>query len=130
MLEDDPYGELRFEGTDEPRLFALDEGAGNVIYSTSFTKTVAPGIRTGAMVLPPKLHATIRRLAIDTYIGPTMLSEAIVAAVLRGRQLRAAASPACGPPCASAATRWWPRSTATSATAPSTRRPPAATSCG
>jgi DNA-binding transcriptional MocR family regulator len=79
VLEDDPYGELRFEGTDEPRLFALDEGAGNVIYSTSFTKTVAPGIRTGAMVLPPKLHATIRRLAIDTYIGPTMLSEAIVA---------------------------------------------------
>jgi 2-aminoadipate transaminase len=79
VLEDDPYGELRFDGTDEPRLFALDEGAGNVIYSTSFTKTVAPGIRTGAMVLPPKLHATIRRLAIDTYIGPTMLSEAIVA---------------------------------------------------
>jgi 2-aminoadipate transaminase len=79
VLEDDPYGELRFDGTDEPRLFALDEGAGNVLYSTSFTKTVAPGIRTGAMVLPPKLHATIRRLAIDTYIGPTMLSEAIVA---------------------------------------------------
>ena len=58
VLEDDPYGELRFDGTDEPRLFALDEGAGNVIYSTSFTKTVAPGLRTGAMVLPPQLHAT------------------------------------------------------------------------
>jgi DNA-binding transcriptional MocR family regulator len=79
VLEDDPYGELRFEGTDEPRMFALDEGAGNVIYSTSFTKTVAPGIRTGAMVLPPALHASIRKLAIDTYIGPTMLSEAIIA---------------------------------------------------
>lgn len=79
IVEDDPYGELRFDGTDEPRLFTLDEGAGNVIYSTSFTKTVAPGIRTGAMVLPPALHATIRRLAIDTYIGPTMLSESILA---------------------------------------------------
>jgi DNA-binding transcriptional MocR family regulator len=79
VLEDDPYGELRFEGTDEPRMFALDEGAGNVIYSTSFTKTVAPGIRTGAMVLPPALHASMRKLAIDTYIGPTMLSEAIIA---------------------------------------------------
>ena len=79
VLEDDPYGELRFDGTDEPRLFTLDEGAGNVIYSTSFTKTVAPGIRTGAMVLPPALHASLRTLAIDTYIGPTMLSESIVA---------------------------------------------------
>jgi 2-aminoadipate transaminase len=79
VLEDDPYGELRFDGTDEPRLFTLDEGAGNVIYSTSFTKTVAPGIRTGAMVLPPALHASMRTLAIDTYIGPTMLSESILA---------------------------------------------------
>ena len=79
ILEDDPYGELRFEGTDEPRMFALDEGAGNVIYSTSFTKTVAPGIRTGAMVLPPALHASMRKLAIDTYIGPTMLSESVLA---------------------------------------------------
>jgi 2-aminoadipate transaminase len=79
VLEDDPYGELRFDGTDEPRLFALDEGAGNVIYSTSFTKTVAPGLRTGAMVLPPQLHAKLRKLAIDTYIGPTMFSQATVA---------------------------------------------------
>ena len=79
VLEDDPYGELRFDGTDEPRLFNIDEGAGNVIYSTSFTKTVAPGIRTGAMVLPPALHASMRKLAIDTYIGPTMLSESILA---------------------------------------------------
>ena len=79
VLEDDPYGELRFDGTDEPRMFELDGGAGNVIYSTSFTKTVAPGLRTGAMVLPPQLHAQLRKLAIDTYIGPTMLSQATVA---------------------------------------------------
>jgi 2-aminoadipate transaminase len=79
VLEDDPYGELRFDGTDEPRLFQLDEGAGHVLYSTSFTKTIAPGLRTGAMVLPPQLHGTLRKLAIDTYIGPTMLSQATVA---------------------------------------------------
>jgi len=79
VLEDDPYGELRFEGEDEPRMFDLDQGAGHVIYSTSFTKTVAPGVRTGAMVLPPALHGRLRKLAIDTYIGPSMLTEATLA---------------------------------------------------
>jgi 2-aminoadipate transaminase len=80
ILEDDPYGELRFAGAAVPRMFDIDEAAGNVIFSTSFTKTVAPGVRTGAMVLPELLHARLRALAIDTYIGPSMLSESTVAA--------------------------------------------------
>ena len=130
VLEDDPYGELRFDGDDEPRLFALDEGAGHVIYSTSFTKTVAPGLRTGAMVLPPQLHATLRKLAIDTYIGPTMLSEATVAQYCAAgafepgveRMRRALAR-------APRRAAWRP-STRTSATASATSRRPAATSSG
>ncbi len=78
ILEDDPYGELRFAGTAVPRLFDLDGAAGTVIFSTSFTKTVAPGVRTGAMILPPALHARLRALATDTYIGPSMLAESTV----------------------------------------------------
>ncbi len=77
VLEDDPYGELRFSGEDLPSMYSL-EGGTQVLYSTSFTKTVAPGVRSGAMILPSALHARMRKLAIDTYIGPSMLAESTV----------------------------------------------------
>jgi len=77
LLEDDPYGELGFEGVPEPRLLSLDPGQ-QVIFATSFTKTVAPGVRTGAMILPERLFGKIRKLALDTYIGPNHLAEATV----------------------------------------------------
>jgi 2-aminoadipate transaminase len=79
LLEDDPYGELRFSGEPIPSMFSMDE-AGRVIYSTSFTKTVAPGLRSGAMILPPELHAPLRKLALDTYIAPGHFAEAALAA--------------------------------------------------
>ncbi len=78
ILEDDPYRDLRFRGDDEPTLLSLDT-ADRVIYSTSFTKTVAPGLRTGALILPDGLRERVRRLAHDTYIAPNHLAEATVA---------------------------------------------------
>jgi DNA-binding transcriptional MocR family regulator len=77
IMEDDPYGDLRFTGADQPRIRELAEGD-QVIYSTSFTKTVAPGVRTGAMIVPERLFGRLRTLAIDTYIGPSMFSQATV----------------------------------------------------
>jgi len=50
ILEDDPYGLVRFEGEPLPSLFEL-EGGRNVIYSSSFSKTIAPGIRVGYVVV-------------------------------------------------------------------------------
>ena len=50
-MEDDPYGELRFEGEAPPTMLSLDPGE-RVLYSTSFTKTVAPGVRVGALMIP------------------------------------------------------------------------------
>lgn len=44
VLEDDPYGELVFEGERLPSLFSL-ANSGNFIYMSSFSKTVAPGFR-------------------------------------------------------------------------------------
>ena len=44
IVEDDPYGELIFEGERMPSLFSLAEG-GNVIHMSTFSKTVAPGFR-------------------------------------------------------------------------------------
>ncbi|MGQ0508523.1 MAG: aminotransferase-like domain-containing protein [Myxococcaceae bacterium] len=46
ILEDDPYGELRFEGTALPSLAALDT-TGLVINLGTFSKTLAPGLRIG-----------------------------------------------------------------------------------
>ena len=77
VLEDDPYGLVRFEGEAPPTLFEL-EGGVNVIYASSFSKTVAPGVRVGYFVLPPALAAQIEALAVSTYISPPFLAQATV----------------------------------------------------
>jgi len=82
VMEDDPYGLLRFEGESAPTLHELD-GGDNVIYSSSFTKTVAPGVRTGYLVLPELLTGPLARLSENTYIGPNTFAEAALAAYCR-----------------------------------------------
>ena len=46
VVEDDPYGELRYHGAPVPPLAALDDG-GLVIYLSTFSKTLSPGMRVG-----------------------------------------------------------------------------------
>ena len=46
ILEDNPYGELRFEGEDIPSIKTLDTD-GRVIYCGSFSKVLSPGMRVG-----------------------------------------------------------------------------------
>jgi 2-aminoadipate transaminase len=82
VMEDDPYGLLRFEGVAAPTLLEIDGGE-NVVYSSSFTKTVAPGIRTGYMVLPTRLVAPLAKLSENTYIAPNTFAEATLAAYCR-----------------------------------------------
>ena len=78
IYEDDPYGDLRFSGEDVPRMLDLDT-AGRVIYSTSFTKTVAPGVRAGALLLPEELRKGMAYIANQTYIGAVHFAHAAVA---------------------------------------------------
>ena len=78
IFEDDPYGDLRFSGTDLPRMVDLDT-AGRVIYSTSFTKTIAPGVRAGALLLPEPLRKQMAYIANQTYIGAVHFAHAAVA---------------------------------------------------
>jgi len=76
VLEDDPYADLRFSGAPAPTMLSLD--GDRVVYASSFTKTVCPGVRVGYLVGPPDLIAGIARRATNTYISPGMVSESIV----------------------------------------------------
>jgi len=77
IFEDDPYVELRFEGDRLPTMLSMDR-AGKVVYASSFSKTVCPGIRVGYLVGPEPVIAAIVKLATETYISPSMVSESIV----------------------------------------------------
>jgi 2-aminoadipate transaminase len=76
IFEDDPYVELRFDGAPLATMVSLD--GDNVVYASSFSKTVCPGIRVGYLVGPMELIARIVKLATNTYISPSMVSQAIV----------------------------------------------------
>jgi 2-aminoadipate transaminase len=64
IVEDDPYGQLRYEGEHLPSIVVLDSQSrddghpcyrGNVIYLSTFSKTLAPGLRLGWVVAPPEV---------------------------------------------------------------------------
>src|SRR5437588_96417 len=67
IFEDDPYVELRFEGERLPTMLSLDE-AETVVYASSFSKTICPGIRCGYLVGPTATIAAIEKRATNTYI--------------------------------------------------------------
>jgi 2-aminoadipate transaminase len=82
VIEDDPYGLVRFEGEPLPSLLDLAP-PGRVIYSCSFSKTVAPGLRVGYQILPPDLAAAVEAIAVSTYVSPVIFTQAIVWEFLR-----------------------------------------------
>jgi 2-aminoadipate transaminase len=78
IFEDDPYVDIRFRGESLPRMLELDEDGGNVVYASSFSKTVCPGIRVGYLVGPEELIARLVKRATNTYISPNMVAQSIV----------------------------------------------------
>jgi len=60
VVEDDPYGKLRYRGSNVPPVKHWDE-ANCVIYASTFSKTIAPGLRLGWVVAPTEV---ISRLLI------------------------------------------------------------------
>ena len=77
IFEDDPYRHIRFSGDDLPTMLEMDPSE-SVVYASSFSKTVCPGIRVGYLVGPKPLIAKIQKLATNTYISPNMVAQAIV----------------------------------------------------
>lgn len=58
ILEDNPYGDIRFAGKDIPSIKSMDVD-GRVIYSGTFSKILAPGIRVGYVSAPKEIIAKI-----------------------------------------------------------------------
>jgi 2-aminoadipate transaminase len=54
------------------------DDAGKVVYASSFSKTVCPGIRVGYLVGPQAVIKQIQGIATNTYISPNMVAQAIV----------------------------------------------------
>ena len=70
IVEDDPYGQLRYDGEHIPSVATLDsryrndndgEYSGNVIYLSTFSKLLAPGLRLAWVIAPPEV---VRRLVM------------------------------------------------------------------
>jgi len=76
LVEDDTYGLTRFEGERPPALF--DVSAGRSVYSSSFSATIAPGLRVGFLILPEDLADRVQSVATATYITPALLAQATV----------------------------------------------------
>ncbi|HUJ24878.1 MAG TPA: PLP-dependent aminotransferase family protein, partial [Myxococcales bacterium] len=82
VLEDDPYGELRYRGTALPPIAGLDPRA-PVIYLGTFSKTLAPGLRLGYAVGHEEMlrAMTIAKQAADLH--SSSLSQRAVAHMLQ-----------------------------------------------
>lgn len=58
IVEDDPYGKLRYRGAEIPPIKHWDE-AGRVLYASTFSKTIAPGLRLGWVAAPPEIFSRL-----------------------------------------------------------------------
>ena len=83
IAEDDPYRDLRYRGEALPPIQSFDEG-GWVVYMSSFSKYIAPGMRLGAAAVTNPL--LLRKMVIGKQSADThspLLNQAIVDAYLR-----------------------------------------------
>ena len=69
VVEDDAYGDLRFEGTALPRLAALDR-QGWVLHVGTFSKIIAPGLRMGWAAGPQALIDRLSYFKAEGSSGP------------------------------------------------------------
>ncbi len=90
VFEDDPYGLVRIDGTPQPYLHDLFREQGRpdlAIFASSFSKSVAPGLRAGYLVLPPGLVAQLTEAASRLYVSPPLLPQAQLHAFLAAGDL-------------------------------------------
>ncbi len=77
IIEDNPYGDLRFSGDDVPAIRTMDT-EGRVIYAGTFSKTVAPGLRVGYMCAEKSIIAKATCALQVSTVHTSILSQMIV----------------------------------------------------
>lgn len=82
VVEDDWAGDLRFEGEDLPSLYALDRGR-HVIYLSTFSKKLMPGLRLGWLAAPPAAMERLVELKRIQDCGSSPLLQAALHVFLR-----------------------------------------------
>jgi len=96
IVEDDPYGQLRYEGEHLPPLVVLDcektpldqsRTLGNVIYLSTFSKTLAPGLRLGWTVAPAEVIAKLAQLKQGADLHTSTFTQVVAYEVARGNFL-------------------------------------------
>ena len=129
VLEDNPYGLLRYEGEPLPPLYALDGGE-YVIYLGTFSKILSPGIRLGWVTAPGPVLSKIKLGKQAADLCSSSLTQQFVERLLRGGPLARLRAGPVRASTASAATRCSTRSPSSSRARPSGRSRAAACSSG
>lgn len=75
VVEDDPYSELRFTEEEPIPLAAMDQAGGNVIYTSTFSKIVAPGIRIGWITGPAEIIKMMVRAKQSTDLHTSSIDQ-------------------------------------------------------
>jgi 2-aminoadipate transaminase len=93
IVEDDPYGQFRYEGDHLPSVVVLDGQArknheacyrGNVIYTSTFSKTLAPGLRLAWVVAPPEVIRKLVQAKQGADLHTSTFNQLVVYEVARG----------------------------------------------
>jgi len=79
IIEDDPYGELRYAGQPQPKLLTLGRQAGaQVVHLGSFSKVLAPGLRLGYIVAPREVIDKLVQIKQATDLHSNTLAQMAV----------------------------------------------------
>lgn len=81
VLEDDPYSKLRFAGEEVPSIKGV--GGDNVIFVTSFSKIISPGLRIGLCVASEPIIKQMEKCKQGADVHTSHLSQAIVKEFLK-----------------------------------------------
>ncbi|AWM36429.1 2-aminoadipate transaminase [Gemmata obscuriglobus] len=82
ILEDAAYRELKFSGPDLPSIKSFDPANEFVVYTSTFSKPCAPGLKTGYAILPPDVLAPILHLKGSHDFGSTNLSQHLLSRMM------------------------------------------------
>lgn len=82
IVEDAAYRELRYDGPDVPSLKSLDEDNSQVALAMSFSKSLAPGLKTGYGILPPELVEAVAGVKGSHDFGSNNLAQHLIARLI------------------------------------------------